>query len=107
LKVTERRKGERGNSQSLSALLAGAYIQHNFSGDGNSESATVAVSKQDFLDKDAKNSFLVMVYSAQFNIVIEALNLVLEKILSRNPAVWQYHSASLQTTVFCMAWLAI
>jgi hypothetical protein len=45
------------------------------------------VSKQDFLDKDAKNSLLVMVYSAQFNIVIEALNLVLEKILSRNPAV--------------------
>jgi hypothetical protein len=101
----EKKRGERKQRESF--CPPSWSVHHNFSGDSNSESATVAVSKQDFLDKDAKNSFLVMVYSAQFNIVIEALNLVLEKILSRNPAVWQYHSASLQTTVFCMAWLAI
>jgi hypothetical protein len=39
-----------------------------------------------FLDKDANNSFLVLVYSALFDTVIEALNLVLEKIFSRNSA---------------------
>jgi hypothetical protein len=37
--------------------------------------------------------FLVLgVYSALFNIVIEALNLVLEKIFSQNPAAWQYQN---------------
>jgi hypothetical protein len=39
-----------------------------------------------------------MEYSAQFNIVIKALNLILEKIFSRNPAAWQYHSASPHAT---------
>ncbi len=46
--TTEENTGDRGNSESRSALLAGAYVHHNFPGDGNSEYATVAVSKQDF-----------------------------------------------------------
>jgi hypothetical protein len=40
-------------------------------------------------------------YIQRYLILIEALNLVLEKIFSRNPAAWQYHSAfSLYTTEF-------
>ncbi len=39
-------------------------------------------------------------YIQRYLILIEALNLVLEKIFSTNPAAWQYHSASLYTTEF-------
>jgi hypothetical protein len=39
-------------------------------------------------------------YIQRYLILIEALNLVLDKIFSRNPAAWQYHSASFFTTEF-------
>jgi hypothetical protein len=40
------------------------------------------VSKQDFRQGNQENYFLIMAYSRQFNNVIEALNLVLEKYLA-------------------------
>jgi hypothetical protein len=50
-------RGENGREETARVFLSfcpPSWSIHNFSGDGNSESATVAVSKQDFLDKDAK-----------------------------------------------------
>ncbi len=43
-------------------------LHHNFSGDGNTEYAAVAV-QAGFLNKDTKNYFLVMLYSTLFNIL--------------------------------------
>jgi hypothetical protein len=80
--VKEEGRGER--KQLKSFLRPNRSIHHNFSGDSTVQ----------------KNSFLVIVYSTLFYIVIEAVNLVLEKIFSRNPPAWQYHSASLHTTKF-------
>jgi hypothetical protein len=69
-------RGGKGREETARVFLFLWSIHHNFSGDSNSEYATVAVQAR-FLDKDTKNSFLVIVYSALFYIVIEALNLVL------------------------------
>jgi hypothetical protein len=52
----QRRKGERGNSGSLSALLAGAYTT-TFLVDGNSEYATCCCVQARFSDKDTKKFF--------------------------------------------------
>jgi hypothetical protein len=41
-------------------------INNNFSDDGYSEYATVAVSKQEFSTGKQKNSFIVMIYSEFF-----------------------------------------
>ena len=65
----QRRKGERGNSERLSALLAGAYTT-TFLVDGNSEYATCCCVQAKLLNKDTKKSVFDMDYSALFNIVI-------------------------------------
>jgi hypothetical protein len=68
------RKGREERARVFLSLRPSRSIHHDFSGDST------------------KNSFLVIVYSALFYIVIviEALNLVLEKIFSRNPPALQY-----------------
>ncbi len=82
-------KGREETTRVFLFLRPSRSIHHNFSGDSNSKYATVAVQAR-FFDKDTKFFFIVIVYSVLFYIVIEALNLVLEKIFSRNQPAWQY-----------------
>jgi hypothetical protein len=52
-----------------------------------------------------------MAYSALFNNVFEALNLLLIILCSRNSATWQCHLAPIQNTEFwlqlCHGWLLV
>ncbi len=73
-------EGERGNTENFCSLSAGAYTTTFLV--MVTLYVTVAVPKQDFQTRKQKNSFLVIVYSALFNTVIEALNLVFEKYLT-------------------------
>jgi hypothetical protein len=75
--VPQRRKGQRRKRRSVSALSAGEYL--NFARDVYIESATVAVTKQDFKALKQKYSFsMVMVYSALFSIVYLKLSTYFE-----------------------------
>jgi hypothetical protein len=94
--LLKRRQGKRGNSESRSALLAGEYTTTLL--------MMVILSppmllypRKIFRQRNKKVFSCYDVFSAFYNNVFEALNL---KIFSRNPATWQYHSASLHTTEF-------
>ncbi len=72
-------RGERKQLESFfSCVLAGAYTTTSLV--IVTLSMLLLLSEQDFQTRIQKNSLLVIVYSALFYIVIESLNLVLEKI---------------------------
>jgi hypothetical protein len=97
LKDIERRKGERGNSESFAALITGAYTTTFLGMVTLSPLLLLCPSK---IFKQGYKTNFPLVYSALFNIVMEAVNLVLEKYLAEIQLHWQYHSASLHTTEF-------
>jgi len=66
------------------------------------ESSTVAISKQDFLDMERKLLFSWLWYIQCY--LFKALNCFKNKFVSRNPAVWHWNWAALNTTEF-LTWL--
>jgi hypothetical protein len=60
--ITEEERGE--GKQRESFCPPTWRVHHNFSDDGYSEYASIALSKQDFHTWSKKNSFLVIVFSA-------------------------------------------